>query len=313
MLTNAVPLPTFANHETFHLRHAWLKKAYDAVAKDPGVFGRQDATITLGTGKNMVKSMRFWSVSCKVLRPSGDRKDPALQATPVGRAIFRNRGGLDPYTEHPQTMWLLHWLLLAPPCRMPVWWIIMNELSGTNVRVDDMTEFVSQRVLNTAAWKTPSPKSLKKDIDVFLHTYSTYQGKLSMEDYIDCPFRGLHLVRQAERDTIRFVYGPKHGLTPLVVAYACLDYASRLELSAKSISVSRLATEAGGAGQAFKLGERELAGLLDEAASKSDAIRIRNVNGSNHMVYGDAGEAAGAVLGQAYGKKGFVMPKGTVQ
>jgi hypothetical protein len=45
----------FSGHETFPFRYPWLKKGFDAVRADAGVFLREDAITTLGVGKNMVR------------------------------------------------------------------------------------------------------------------------------------------------------------------------------------------------------------------------------------------------------------------
>ncbi len=50
--------PKFAGHETFTLRYGWLKKAVDATGQRDDVFLRDDALVTLGAGKNMVRSIR---------------------------------------------------------------------------------------------------------------------------------------------------------------------------------------------------------------------------------------------------------------
>ena len=72
--------------------------------------------------------------------------------------------------KKPDTLWLLHWLLFAPPCRIPVWWVIMNEFPATNINIEEMEESLVNRISSIPEWKTPSPKSIKKDIDVFIHT-----------------------------------------------------------------------------------------------------------------------------------------------
>ena len=51
---------SFSGHETFPFRYTWLKKGVDAVSDDPSVFSSDRATITLGVGKNMVRSIRHW-------------------------------------------------------------------------------------------------------------------------------------------------------------------------------------------------------------------------------------------------------------
>jgi hypothetical protein len=53
--------PKFAGHETFTLRYGWLKKAVDATQKNPEVFGRGDALVTLGEGKNNCTAAAMWS------------------------------------------------------------------------------------------------------------------------------------------------------------------------------------------------------------------------------------------------------------
>ena len=60
--------PQFSGHETFPLRYGWLKKAFDAVLGTEGgsdnrhVFTGSDAIARFGVGKNMVASMRHWSI-----------------------------------------------------------------------------------------------------------------------------------------------------------------------------------------------------------------------------------------------------------
>ena len=42
---------SFSGHETFTLRHGWLKKAVEAVAADAQIFSNDDAMVALGVGK----------------------------------------------------------------------------------------------------------------------------------------------------------------------------------------------------------------------------------------------------------------------
>lgn len=307
-IVDAVPKPTFSRHESFHLRYGWLKKAYDAVKEDGKVFVRDNATIKLGVGKNMVRAIRFWALANKIL-DSQDSKDPRLGPTDIGNTIFDDKHGIDPYLEEPQTLWLLHWLLFAPPCIIPVWWIILNELTATNINIDELKETVHQRITNTSEWQTPSPKSIDKDIGVFIHTYTTDQGKMSIEDYLDCPFRQMRMIRQSSRDSMRFVFGAKYGMTPEIIAYASLDFVTRSKHNSKSISVTKLATESGGIGSIFKIGENELGEMLTEACRRSKSIRMDTINGALHLVYDDAKMASGEILGLAYGKNNLKIEK----
>ncbi len=56
-------LPKFAGHETFTLRYGWLKKAVDATQERQDLFLQDDALVTLGVGKIMVRSIRHWELT----------------------------------------------------------------------------------------------------------------------------------------------------------------------------------------------------------------------------------------------------------
>ncbi len=302
LITDAIPTAVFANHETFHLRYGWLKRAYDKIEIDSRIFSREDAPVKLGVGKNMVRAIKFWGIASKIFETHVSGKHTEMVHTNMGYAIFSNNG-LDPYIEKPDTLWLLHWLLYAPPCRLPVWWIIMNEFSATNIKIENMVESVRTRVTNISEWNTPSPKSIKKDVDVFIHTYTTMQNRLSMEDYLDCPFRQLHMVKQKSHNMMRFVFGKKYGLSPLITAFACLDFIDKSDITSKSVSVSRLALETGSVGNTFKIQENDLADLLGQACDRSSSISLENINGAPHLVFDSAKDASMDVLSSVYGKQ----------
>src|SRR3712207_263741 len=111
--------PQFAGHETFPLRHGWLKRAVDAVAENPEArpFQSNDAIAAFGVGKNMVNSIRHWSIACGVLQEAagGAGKSGRYRLTEFGKTVYSPQG--DPYTEHPATVWLLHWHVAAFPGR----------------------------------------------------------------------------------------------------------------------------------------------------------------------------------------------------
>jgi hypothetical protein len=91
----------FSGHETFPCRYAWLPKAYGALAADPVVFAQEDdAMIVLGVGKNMVRSIRFWTQVAGIAMP---RREGGYEITPFGQAIFA-RQGYDPFLEDARTL-----------------------------------------------------------------------------------------------------------------------------------------------------------------------------------------------------------------
>ena len=297
-INEAVPAPSFGRHETFHPRYGWLKKAYDRVVERPDAFRIGDATVRFGVGKNMVSAIRFWSLAFKI---TTDGNKNGLETTWWGDAIFDDDIGLDPYLERPETLWILHWLLLARPCRVPTWWVIMNQVSGTVVETESLLDTIQETIRNNPRWDAPSPASVKRDTDVFLHTYTTKRDKLTVEEYIDCPFRNLRLARHLG-DSVRFVFGHKTGLTPQVVAFACADFADRTE-AGDEISVARLAVEQGGVGNTLKMNESDLTAALEAACGSVRDVSVSRINGEPYLVFGsDAKTAARQMLYAAYGR-----------
>ncbi len=311
----AVPSPGFARHETFHLRFGWLKKCHDAVKKDARVFQREDALVRLGVGKNMVRSIRFWGIATKVIRQtvepgeSGRRGGQEVEVTDMGRRIFDERHGWDPYLERPETLWLLHWRLYAPPSSIPAWWILLNDLNAVRIRADELSRHVLGKVSMVSTWAIPNESSIKKDTDVFVHTYASRRGHVGdIEDYMDCPFRALRILRAdaSAKSGLQFAIGKKPGMSAGIVAHICLDFMARRGTGARTVSIGSLAGEPGGPGHVLKVGEAELAELLAEAAEEHGGIiGVRDVNGMAHLSFPkNVGDAAVEILDRMYAQDG---------
>jgi hypothetical protein len=99
----ALPVFSFSGHETFVFRYGWLKKAYDAARENAQVFGDDQAIVTLGVGKNMVRSIRHWALATGVLAEEPKTRGTHLGATPLADFLF-GATGHDPYLEDPNTL-----------------------------------------------------------------------------------------------------------------------------------------------------------------------------------------------------------------
>ena len=121
MIDTAPVKYTFSGHESFQCRNLWLKKGYDHVAQNRS-FNDKDAVVTLGVGKNMVASIRFWLKAFNIITP----KD---EITEFGRHLLAD-GGWDPYLEDTASLWLLHYQLVKNNFAS-TYNIIFNECSST--------------------------------------------------------------------------------------------------------------------------------------------------------------------------------------
>ncbi len=109
MTTSQATKARFSGHETFACRFSWLPKAVRLIERQPEAMSSdEEAILSLGLGKNMVRSLRFWLDAFDVAAPG-----PAgWEVRPFGAAVLGS-GGADPFIERTETQWLLHWSLTA--------------------------------------------------------------------------------------------------------------------------------------------------------------------------------------------------------
>lgn len=284
-------VPTFARHETFHPRYGWFRKAYAASARDPYVFTRPDAPVEMGVGKNMVRSIRFWGLAAKVIVEDPQSKGRARGCVPTrfGHALF-DESGWDPYMEDPGTLWLLHWLLLAPPSRLPVWWLAFNEFSAVEFTDADLETSVCTLLGAVSQWTAPNRSSIKKDLGALLRTYAPQEraSRSAIDDVLNCPLRELNLISNStEPGRHRFTLGSKPTLAPAVATYAVLDWIARTATGSSTATLSRLANDPGSPGRAFKLAESELLALLEPCVESTGALTLTTANGVVQLAWSE--------------------------
>ena len=107
----------FGRHESFPLRFGWIAKGLRALRDDPTVFTREDATVVLGVGKNMVSSIRHWLHAATLAQPRPDGR--GHEETEIARTAFNGDG--HPYLEDDGTIWLLHSGCHQSRCRTAVY------------------------------------------------------------------------------------------------------------------------------------------------------------------------------------------------
>lgn len=185
----------FGRHETFALRYSWLSKGFHALDKKSSIFDDEDAVVTLGVGKNMVSSIRYWLKACQLVTPI----KPEV-AEPLGKLIFDEKTGVDPYLEDEATIWLVHWLLATNSLLATSWFWFFNkfhkpEFTGEELQTA-LKDFVKE---NVAENKRPSASTLKNDAVLIPRMYTKSKGnsRTPLEDALDSPLSLLGLVSQS--------------------------------------------------------------------------------------------------------------------
>lgn len=274
----------FAGHETFPLRYGWLKKSYDAVieAESPSkvglrsIFTDESAIAYFGVGKNMVTSMRHWSLASGVLQITNDDELGAsgsqIQPTELGQLIFEDEG--DPYLERPASLWLLHWHLAATPMRATTWYWAFSELNEQTFTRDLLRARLARRceeLREDGRLKNSriSESTLKSDVLCFIRTYAAKgdAGRATQEDNLECPLTELGLVQPVDvGGAFQFRRGPKSTLPDEVFLFGLLCFWKKLYPTRREFSVEAITHEPGSPGRVFLLDEETVAERLARLA-----------------------------------------------
>lgn len=298
--------PTFARHESFHPRFGWLKKGFDKSITDPAVFLRDDAVVSLGVGKNMVRAIRYWVLAFKVMEETLDAKNRLLVPTQFGSDLLSD-GGWDPYLEDAASLWLLHWSLLQAPSFATTWHFVFNHFRHVDFTSEELlialTDFISQKFPQT----TVAESSLKNDVACFIRMYSSGGETTKLnEETIVCPFVELGLIEQignSKRYTFRV--GSKHNLPSEIVAALCLHYADATRPGLKSINLSHLLYNENSPGLCFRLTESALCSSLEEIAQLNYKVALSDTAGIVQMQFSsDPLELAREILNDYFSSRG---------
>lgn len=256
--------PSFAGHQTFALRSAWLKKGLDALREDARVFTADDALVTLGVGKNMVSAIRHWLLATQLAESTAERGSE-LQASGLGRFLLAD-DGYDPYLEDPATLWLLHWNLCGPGSQAYTWAYAFNVWRDWEWSEGALADAILSSAQANSN-KVSSVETVKRDVGVFIQTYlaPTDRGQ-NTEDGLDCPLRELGLLRPAlgNQQQYTFAVGPKPSLPTAVFAWALLNFWDWKYPGTTTISARDIAYAEGSPGMVFKLDEDSTLTYLDQ-------------------------------------------------
>ncbi|MES2885645.1 MAG: DUF4007 family protein [Pseudomonadota bacterium] len=274
-----------SGHESFACRYAWLPKTLNAVVKSPNLFGDDDlAMVELGVGKNMVRSMRFWSEVSGMVT-STDR-GYNLAPSELGKQIFGPRG-LDRFLEDSTTLWLLHWKIATTPNPLLAWDFLLNRWQET--------EFSESRVLAAMAKeldavnRSAKMNTLRQHLSIFLLTYldSRMRRGEDGEDNLDCPLTDLDfVVKIGEREAndsdgkrepvYAFRREDKASISPGLFAYCVNDFWNRRHGGEMTLRAKSVAYDYGSPGQVFKIPEQEIYQRLSDLTTTTENRIIFN-------------------------------------
>lgn len=285
-----LPSLQFSGHETFALRQLWLRKAYKHIsavkpAAPRSVFSDEESIARFGVGRNMVTSIRHWSLACGFM----EEIDAGYCPTELAHKLFAD-DGLDPYLEHPATIWLIHWKLAGLGMKSSTWWYVFNCVVQQSFDKDLLL-----RALRAYTQSVPhkvSTSTLSRDIDVCLGSYlPRIAPGGSNEDVAEPILAELPLLQQhmGMKGTFSFRRGPKPTLPDELFAYALIEFWEHGSQTS-ALSFDRITHDYGSPGRVFKLDEysigERVAALEHHTRGMlrwTDTAGVRQVSRASHF------------------------------
>ena len=253
---------SFSGHETFTFRYTWLPKAARHLSGCPDLFVSDDAMVTLGVGKNMTKSIRYWCEAMEIVRRVGRRGHVEMES--FGSNLLAS-DGWDPYLEDPGTLWLLHWQLVKNPVRTSTWHLAFTRWNPESFTTDQLVGWLEGVVANECPHAKATSASLRRDVEVFIRTYTPSRTRRDYpaEDTFDCPLVELGLIREEEKGVYRFARGPNPTLPDEIFAYALIEFWNNVAQQQSTLSFEDIMYGTGSPGAAFRLSDNALAERLE--------------------------------------------------
>lgn len=238
--------------------------------------------VDLGVGKNMVRSIRFWSQVAGMVTTTGRGTGHSL--SDFGQSLL-GEGGHDEFMEDIRTLWLIHWNL-STDVKSPLlaWDYLLNRWQDP-----ELVPSVIITALQKEAERQDeglSRVTIDQHWDTFLHSYFPTRGRKGevQEDNLDSPLTELQLIiRVGERPVGKgegraepvyaFRREEKPDITPELFVYALNDFWNkRHETSENSLPFREVAHGHGSPGQIFKLPEDDIRARVDALARQTDNL-----------------------------------------
>lgn len=279
--TNRIAI--FSGHETFPLRQLWLRKAFDAIVEysptaPKSIFTDHEAIVRFGVGKNMVSSIKHWATATNFM----EEFEAGFRPTKEAEIIF-GINGLDPYCEHPATVWLIHWFLAGRGNRSTTWHWLFNRMQSQTFTREDVLRGLSEFVQKNKFRATET--TLRRDVECCIKSYVPNLGGESAEDVAEPILGELGLIQQGRKGVFEFRRGPKHTLPDELFVYALLDFWSRKEGNSSTISFDAIALDYGSPGRVFKLDENGVADrILNLENLTKGALRWSDTAGMRQII-----------------------------
>lgn len=239
--------------------------------------------VSLGVGKNMVRSIRFWSQVAGMIEPLP--KMGGNRPTEFAEMVLCD-GRFDPFLEDIRTLWLIHWNL-STDVKSPLlaWDYLFSRWQETDLVPSRVLAVLKEEV--SSQDDNLSDVTLEQHFETFLHTYIPTRGRKGevQEDNLDCPLVELGLLSKVgERETDRiagrrepiynFNRDEKPEITAELFVYCLNDFWRKRHSTEETLLFREIAHGHGSPGQIFKLPEDDVRARVERLSRDTEGYFI---------------------------------------
>ena len=236
----------------------------------------------------MVDSIRHWCRASGLIEMNSGRSEQLLMslaergtssqrgrfvATDLGKAIFDDQQGFDPYLDDPATLWLIHWQIATNTNQATAWYWAFNILRGNQFTPHTFAREVYKWALQQKRSMRPvSDNTLQRDVNCFIRTYcQSRHNNTVVEDTFDCPLVELNLIAELpDGGGYEFQRGDKETLPIEVVTWALDTFWKSCFSRRESLSFSDLMYAPSSPGRVFRLDEDTMTTYLEDLGYITD-------------------------------------------
>lgn len=276
ILENIETKLSFSGHDSFQCRQLWLKKGYDFVMEG-NKFMDETAVISLGVGKNMVSSIRFWMKAFNII----DNKDIP---TEFGKRLFNDLDGYDPFLEDEASLWLLHYNLVKNGLSS-IYTLIFNEFRKEKVlfNKDAFVNYVKRMAINNPELIL-NENTVSKDFIVFANLYKNDLESKDIEDSFSGILSELELLKTVGKGKEEQFYienTDRDNLSESVILYTILDN----PIYGKSINLNSLEFGWNSPGSIFALNRSGLMSKISDITKTYKKITFTDQAGIKELQF----------------------------
>jgi len=273
----------FARHKTFYIRNGWLRKGLLALKEEASIFSPANMELaidTLGIGKAMVSSLRYWLVAVGLTSEEREGNVVVQYPTRLAEIIMKN----DEYFERKGSLWLLHNNLASNHEEATTWYWFFNKFTYKEF---DQRIFLKELKIycDKVLSKKVSESSLKKDFLCLKNTYlftNSDSEEYSIEESLDCPFRELKLLGNKKYSDKYSKENININELDVSIVFYCILNKFKPEINQQIDFDSLMETE-NSIGKIFNLTKSQLYKYLNEM-DRRNYISVHKRFGHNYIV-----------------------------